>query len=63
MFLVFFCDPDLLRGWVCGTGPNLCTKQISEISPWQKCSCELKISENFMQSEWSEEKFLKGSVG
>jgi len=37
--------------------------KISEISSWQ--SVELKISNprNFMHIEWSEEKFLKGSVG
>ena len=47
------------------TGLNLCTKQnfrdffVAKVFFWTQNS----KSENFMQSEWSEEKLLKGSVG
>jgi len=47
-------------------GPKPFTRsKISEISQLQKCFSELKISNprHFMHIEWSEEKFLKGSVG
>jgi len=40
--------------------PSVSRNKISEIFSWQKCFSEL---ENFMHSEWSEEKFLKGIVG
>ena len=39
--------------------------KISEISHWQTCFSELKISNPRISCtlKWSEEKFLKGSVG
>jgi len=42
--------------------PQSVKNEISEICPGQKCLFSVRF-ENFMHSEWREEKILKGSVG